>query len=118
MIAIDRNQGTKAMRKMLGEVKQRILNGYSIIIFPEGTRKKPGEHPSYKTGIAGIYKEAEIAVLPVVVNSGLYWPKHTFIKNPGNIIVKIMKPIKTNLEKNKFLMDMENIIEEETKKLL
>ena len=59
MIAINRNQGTKAIRKILDEVKQRILNGYSIIIFPEGTRKKPGDVPDYKTGIAGIYKESK-----------------------------------------------------------
>ena len=81
MIAINRNQGTKAIRKMLDEVKQKILNGYSIIIFPEGTRKKPGDPPDYKSGIAGIYRESNAQDLPVAVNSGHYWPKHTFIKN-------------------------------------
>ena len=99
MISINRNEGTKAMRKILNEAKKNIANGYSIIIFPEGTRKKLNEPPDYKTGIAGIYKESEAEVLPVAVNSGRYWPKHTFIKKPGKIIVKILKPIPAKLKK-------------------
>ena len=118
MIAINRNQGTKAMRKMLDEVKQRILNGYSIIIFPEGTRKKPGDVPDYKTGIAGIYKESKIEVVPVAVNSGHYWPKNTFIKSPGKIIIKFLKPLPANLEKLEFLKKIESNIENETNKII
>ena len=111
MIAINRNEGPKAMRKMLNEVKQRIVDDYSIIIFPEGTRKKPGEIPDYKTGIAGIYKESEAEVLPVALNSGHCWPKHTFIKQPGQIIIKFLKPIPAQLEKSEFLIKIESAIE-------
>ena len=118
MISINRNEGAKAIRKMLNEVKQNILNGYSIIIFPEGTRKKPGDPPDYKTGIAGIYKESEAEVLPVAVNSGNYWPKHTFIKKPGNIIIKFLKPIPSKLEKSEFLKKVESVIEDETNKII
>ena len=118
MIAINRNEGPKAMRKMLNEEKQRIVDDYSIIIFPEGTRKKPGEIPDYKTGIAGIYKESEVDVLPVAVNSGHYWPKHTFVKNPGKIIIKFLKPIPPQLETSEFLKKIETVIEEETNKII
>jgi len=118
MISINRNEGTKAIRKMLNEVKQSILKGYSIIIFPEGTRKKPGDPPDYKTGIAGIYKELEAEVLPVAVNSGHYWPKHTFIKKPGKIIIKFLKPIPSKLEKSEFLKKIESVIEDETNKII
>ena len=118
MISINRNEGAKAIRKMLIEVKQNILNGYSIIIFPEGTRKKPGDPPDYKTGIAGIYKESEAEVLPVAVNSGNYWPKHTFIKKPGKIIIKFLKPIPSKLEKSEFLKKIESVIEDETNKII
>ena len=117
MISINRTEGTQALRKMLNEVKQRILSGCSIIIFPEGTRKKPGESPDYKTGIAGIYKESEAEVLPVAVNSGHYWPKHTFIKRPGKIIIKFLKPIPAKLDKSEFLKKIESVIEEETNKI-
>ena len=54
MISINRSEGTIAMRKMLKQTKQKIQQGKSIIIFPEGTRKKPGELPEYKTGFYGI----------------------------------------------------------------
>ena len=118
MISIDRSEGPKAMRQMLNEVKRKIVNGNSIIIFPEGTRKKPGEHPDYKTGIAGIYKESEVEVLPVAVNSGHYWPKHTFVKRPGKIIIKFLKPIPAQLEKSEFLKKIELVIEQETNKII
>ena len=118
MIAINRAEGPKAMRKMLNEVKESIVNGYSIIIFPEGTRKKPGETPDYKTGIAGVYKESEAEVLPVALNSGYCWPKHTFIKTSGKIIIKFLKPIPSGLEKSEFLKKIESVIEEETNKII
>ena len=83
MISINRSEGTKAMRTILKQAKQKILSGYSIVIFPEGTRKKPGDIPDYKTGIAGIYQEAETEILPVALNSGYCWPKHSFVKQSG-----------------------------------
>ena len=118
MISINRAEGAQAMRKMLTEVKQRILSGYSIIIFPEGTRKKTSEPPDYKSGIAGIYRESEAEVLPVAVNSGHCWPKHTFIKKQGKIIIKFLKPIPTKLDKSDFLKKIESTIEEETNKII
>jgi len=118
MIAIKRDEGPKALRKMLTEAKQKILDGHSIIIFPEGTRKMPGERPDYKTGIAGIYKETEAAILPVALNSGFYWPKNTFIKKSGKIIVKFLKPIPSGLNKSEILNTVEAVIEEAIKKSL
>ena len=118
MISIDRSKGTSAIRTMLNQAKSKISQGYSIIIFPEGTRKKPGENPDYKTGIAGIYKELETEVLPVAVNSGHFWPKHTFVKKPGKIIIKFLKPIPSQLDKSEFLKTIESVIEEETNKII
>ena len=118
MISIDRSEGTIAMRKMLKQTKQKMQQGKSIIIFPEGTRKKPGENPDYKTGIAGIYKELKTEVLPVAVNSGHFWPKHIIIKKPGKIIIKFLKLIPSQLEKSEFLQKIESVIEEETNKII
>tara|TARA_B100001123_G_C14928411_1_gene874672 strand:- start:58 stop:678 length:621 start_codon:yes stop_codon:yes gene_type:complete len=118
MISINRAEGSKSMRKMLNKVKQNINNGFSIIIFPEGTRKKPGQIAEYKTGIAGIYKESETSVLPVAVNSGIYWPKNTFIKKSGKIIIKLLKPLPPKLKKSDFLKKIELDIESETNKII
>ena len=118
MISINRSEGTASMRKMLKEAKLKMSAGYSIIIFPEGTRKIPGDKPDYKTGFIGIYNETESEILPVAVNSGRYWPKHIFIKNSGKIIIKILKPIPAKLKKDEILEKIESVIEEETNKII
>jgi 1-acyl-sn-glycerol-3-phosphate acyltransferase len=117
MISIDRKGGASTMRIMLNKTKEKIAEGYSIIIFPEGTRKQPGEKPDYKSGFAGIYKETQTNILPVAVNSGNYWPKHTFIKKPGHIIIEFLKIIPSGLERSTILNQVQNIIEEGTKKI-
>ena len=117
MISIERSEGTSAMRKILRETKKRISSGNSIIIFPEGTRKKPGEKTKYKTGIIGIYKETESGILPVALNSGFFWPKSFFLKSSGKITIKFLELIPAKLEKNKILKKIESVIEEETNNL-
>ena len=118
MISINRSEGAASMRKILREAKSRMAAGCSIIIFPEGTRKIPGDKPDYKTGFIGIYNETESEILPIAVNSGHYWPKHTFIKTPGKIIIKILKPIPAKLKKDEVLEKIESAIEEETNKII
>ena len=118
MISIDRKGGAKTMRQMLRQTKEKALKGYSIIIFPEGTRKKPGARPDYKSGFIGIYKEMGSKILPVALNSGKCWPKHTFLKKPGRITIKILPTIEANIEKNKILKNLEDIIEKETNRII
>ena len=91
-IRVERNNRKKSYQAFLNTI-ETVKVGNSIIIFPEGTRKKPGENPDYKTGIAGIYKNLESEVLPVAVNSGHLWPKHIIIKKSGKIIIKFLKLI-------------------------
>ncbi len=117
MISINRSEGAASMRKMIKKAKSKMSAGYSIIIFPEGTRKIPGDKPDYKTGFIGIYNETESEILPVAVNSGYCWPKHTFVKTPGKIIIKILNPIPANLKKDEVLKKVESVIEEETNKI-
>ena len=90
MISINRLEGTASMRKMLKEAKSKMSAGYSIIIFPEGTRKIPGDKADYKTGIAGIYKESEVDVLPVAVNSepeSISSPFSIMLKRPLDVFI-------------------------------
>ena len=117
MISIDRKGGASTMRLMLKQTKEKVLHGFSIIIFPEGTRRKPGAKPDYKSGFIGIYNEMKTQILPVAVNSGKCWPKHTFIKKPGKIIIKFLPPIKSHLTRNHVLLELETIIEEATNKI-
>ena len=118
MISINRSEGTKAMRTMLKQAKQKIISGNSIVIFPEGTRKKPGDPPDYKTGIAGIYKETETEILPVALNSGYCWPKHSFIKQSGHITIQLLDLIPAKLDRSEVLIKIQSVIEEETNKII
>ena len=117
MISIDRKGGATTMRLMLKQTKEKALHGFSIIIFPEGTRKKPGASPNYKSGFIGIYNEMKTQILPVAVNSGKCWPKHTFIKKSGKIIIKFLPLINSHLSRNEVLSEVEKKIEEATNKI-
>ena len=117
MIAIDRRGGAKTLRDMLREIKKRLDNGFSIIIFPEGTRKKPGDHPNYKTGFIGIYKEAKRKLLPVALNSGICWPKHSLVMQKGHIIIDFQPPLNNNLSRDEVLNNVKISIETATNKL-
>ena len=118
MISIDRKGGATAMRQMLKKTKEKVSRGVSIIIFPEGTRKKPGEKPDYKSGFIGLYKEINTEILPVALNSGKFWPKHTFKKNAGHITIQILPRIKANVDRKIILKKLETQIEEATNKII
>ena len=118
MISIDRQKGISAIRSMMINAKKKLNDGYSIIIFPEGTRKKPGDKPDYKSGFVAIYNEMKTKILPIALNSGNCWPKNTFILKPGHIIIKIMPLIEENLKKNEILSNLQTVIENETNKII
>jgi len=84
-IAIDRSSGKKALKKINKVGTQRLQEGNWIIIFPEGTRTRPGQKENYKIGGALLAKNSSFDILPIAHNSGEFWPKGQFIKKPGTI---------------------------------
>tara|TARA_B100000700_G_C14793772_1_gene737189 strand:- start:135 stop:758 length:624 start_codon:yes stop_codon:yes gene_type:complete len=117
MVSINRSKGHKSLKKMLSDSKEKISKGFTLIIFPEGTRKQPGEKTDYKSGVAGIYKELDTDVIPVAVNSGLFWSKKSLHIKPGKIILEFLPPIHRGLEKEDFLNKLENSIEDRMKEI-
>ena len=118
MVAINRKEKSLAMRKMLNGIKKKLQQGSSIIIFPEGTRKLPGETPDYKTGFIGIYNITKRKILPIALNSGLFWTKQSWNIKKGHILIKILPTIPANLDKNEVYKKAKNNIEEASNKLL
>ena len=118
MVAIDRTGKASAMRKMISSVKKKLDSGSTIIIFPEGTRKTPGEKPDYKTGFIGIYNTAKRKLQPVAVNSGLFWKKGLKIIKKGHIVIEFLPQIEIGLDKKEVLEKVEYSIESATNKLL
>lgn len=94
-ISIDRGAGKEAMKSLLDQGKLRLGQGYSIAIFPEGTRAAPGTQRRYKIGAAYLAVEAGAPVVPVALNSGEFWGKNSFLKEPGRVTVSIGPLIET-----------------------
>ena len=118
MVSIDRRGQASTIRKMITDVKKKLDSGSTIIIFPEGTRKKPGAKADYKTGFIGIYNTSKRKLQPVALNSGLFWQKGLRIIKRGHIIIEFLPQIDIGLDKKEVLNKVENTIESATNKLL
>lgn len=117
MIPVARDQGAKALRDMLKEAKHRIAAGREIIIFPEGTRRPVGAEPDYKTGVFLLYQALKVPCVPVALNSGLFWPRHSLLLTPGTIVFEFLPPIPPGLSKDEFLPRLEQTIESASNRL-
>jgi len=118
-LPIDRSGGGTALRKMLTGAIKRFKAGQNMVIFPEGTRTKPGEETTkpYSPGIALIYEHCNVPVVPVALNTGYCWPKNSFKRIPGTVTLRVLKPIEPGLPKREFLKQLQQTIENEQKKL-
>ena len=117
MIKIDRGHGTRALRSLIKGGREATLRGSPIVIFPEGTRTPPGEKRPYHPGIAALYKQLALPVVPVALNSGLFWGRRSFAKKPGTIQVEFLEPIQPGLDRKAFMAALEDAIETATARL-
>ena len=92
-IAIDRSRVTRALKRMAELGRERLKQGFWIVIFPEGTRTAPGERRPYQPGGAWLAHRLGVPVVPVAHNAGLVWPRNAFIKRPGTVTIRIGAPI-------------------------
>lgn len=90
MIAIDRRQGRSAYQIFLERGRAFVQSGWWVLLFPEGTRTKPGDVDTvYKTGGARFAIAVDALVVPVALNSGRCWPRNSIRKSPGTIRVSV-----------------------------
>lgn len=92
-IAIDRSAGRQAVEQVLEQGRRKLAQGVWVTVFPEGTRVRPGHTARYRMGGAILATETETPVLPIAHNAGEFWPRRSFIKHPGEVIVSILPPI-------------------------
>ncbi|MBR7158718.1 MAG: 1-acyl-sn-glycerol-3-phosphate acyltransferase [Alphaproteobacteria bacterium] len=116
-IPVDRKGGTTAMRAMFAEAKEKLSSGKSIVIFPEGTRTAPGTTTVYNPGVALLYEKCNVPVFPAAINSGYFWPRNSFTKKPGTVVLEIMPALPAGLGKKEFLAELQNDIETTMKTL-
>ena len=110
MIAIDRSAGAAALLSAMRGVKRALAHGRSVVIFPEGTRVKPGELRECTSGIAAIYQMVaqDHPVIPVSLDSGKYWGKNAWVKYPGIIDVYIGEPLLLGMNKGEILQKVKD----------
>lgn len=70
LVAVERDQGAKALRIMRTEALKFSSAGRPLVLFPEGTRVPHGEQPKLQAGFAGLYKLLNLPVVPFAVDSG------------------------------------------------
>ena len=92
-IAIRRSNGKEAIRQLLKQGKQRLEQGFCVVIFPEGTRIPYGQRGKYKIGGALLGSATGAPVVPVAHNAGRLWGRKSFLKHPGTITMSIGVPI-------------------------
>jgi len=118
MIPINRAAKSRAIPEMVARAKEEMAAGRELIIYPEGTRKAPGEAPDYKYGIARLYNDLKVPVVPIVQHAGLFWPRHGFLRHAGHITIRILKPIEPGMPADQFFRHLIEVTERESDKLL
>ena len=111
-VFVDREGGAGALKSLVRDTQKAIADGRDVIIFPEGTRTAPGEHRPYHPGVAALYARVDAPVVPVALNSGLFWPRRAFLKKPGTIILEFLPPMPKGLGRRAFTAELERRIED------
>lgn len=118
MIPVNRASGARALMRMTGLARERVRGDRQLIIFPEGTRRPVGAEPRYKFGVAQIYVDCGVDCLPVALNSGLFWPRRTFLRYPGTIVVEFLPLIPSGLSRDEFQARVSEAIETATGRIV
>lgn len=92
-IAIDRSAGRKALNQLLKEGVERLHGDDWVVIFPEGTRMPADTLGKINVGGSMLAVKAKVPVYLVAHNAGQFWPKNSFIKQPGTVDVYIRAPL-------------------------
>jgi 1-acyl-sn-glycerol-3-phosphate acyltransferase len=117
-ITVDRGAGARALKRMVARAQRVATAGRSIVIFPQGTRTAPGAKQPYLPGVAALYQQLKLPVVPVAVNSGLFWGRRHFMRRPGTVLVEILPPIPPGRPRPMFMTALERSIETATDALV
>jgi 1-acyl-sn-glycerol-3-phosphate acyltransferase len=117
MVPIDRKAGGSAIRDMLRRAKSETGGGRSIMIMPEGTRLPPGRAGRYHPGVAALYSVLGLPVVPVALNSGLFWGRRSLLLRPGTVTLEFQEPIAPGMARKQFMALLQERIETASERL-
>ena len=117
-IAIDRSAGSTALTQVTNGVARFLKDNRAIFIFPEGTRRPVSAPPRYKHGVTHLYSTLNARVMPVALNTGVFWPRRSFLRKPGVAVIEFLPVIEPGLSKEAFAERLQNDIEQATDALV
>jgi 1-acyl-sn-glycerol-3-phosphate acyltransferase len=117
-IGVDRGGYATALKSIVRGARDAVARGGQVLIFPEGTRQPLDAPPDYKPGIAAMYKDLNLPVTPVALNTGLIWKPSGLMRSPGRVTFKVLPPIQPGLPRDEFMRQLEDAIESECQALL
>jgi 1-acyl-sn-glycerol-3-phosphate acyltransferase len=117
-VPIDRGGGLSVLRNMVTAAQARVAEGRPVVIFPEGTRVPPGTHVPYQAGISALNNALDIPVVPVALNSGLFWPRRSLALRPGRITIEFLPQLPDVSSRKEFVQSLETAIENSTSRLI
>lgn len=117
-IAINRSSGSTALTQVANGVAAFLKLDRRILIFPEGTRRPVGAPPKYKFGVTHLYLTLGARVVPVALNTGLFWPRRSFLRNPGVAVIEFMPVIEPGLTRDEFSQRLQVAVEDRTRALV
>ncbi len=118
MIPIDRSGGISALHDMARRARAALDEGRQVLIFPEGTRREAGAPPDYKLGTAHLYRDLKAPIVPVALNSGVFWPRRSLVHRKGTIVAEVLPPIPAGLDPREAFRRMRDDIEVACDRLL
>lgn len=116
-VAVDRKGGASALRRMIAGARRAVAENRSIVIYPEGTRTTPGERTRYHPGVLALYLQLGLPVVPVALNSGMFWGRRSFLKRPGCIVIEFLDPLPPRAFRKELLPTLEERIEDASERL-
>ena len=119
-IAIDRSQGKSAMNQIIEGAKAIKDDGRAIVIFPQGTRVYPWQTTKdkpYRAGVARIHTSTGMPIIPLSMNTGIFWPRKSWLKQSGKVIFEFHEALKPSQSVEDIMKELENIVETNSKAL-
>ncbi|MBO6804808.1 MAG: 1-acyl-sn-glycerol-3-phosphate acyltransferase, partial [Thalassospira sp.] len=117
-IAVDRSAGSQALKDMIKGASKALEENRQVIIFPEGTRTPPGSNRPYHPGIFALYKAfPDTKVIPVALNSGMFWGRDSFMKYGGRVTMEFLPAMEPGLDRKTFMKEIKHRIDTRTREL-
>ena len=117
-VPIDRSGGSAALRSMLRSARGFLDAGRAVVIFPEGTRLPPGARGAYHPGVAALYRDLGVPVVPLALNAGAFWGRRALDRRPGRIVLEFLAPIPPGLDRKTFMATLADRLEPASDRLL